>query len=269
MISKQRLLTVTVGWALAFVFLSLASIEVFNVIICVIALVAFNEFLRMYRVNKNIGFHLASLIIFMILSASFTYPRFRNLGIDLTLAPLIILALALTQKTEQTRANQIVIIIIGLAYLSFLLNYLVLIRVLPNGRELILVLSLGTWARDLGAFVFGQLMRQRHVIQPEVSPKKTYEGAVGGLVFALIAVIASATWLIPDWTLIDMIATSILIGVLGQVGDLVESWFKRNASVIDSSRILPGQGGFLDSIDSFIYTAPAMYFYIVLRMTMA
>lgn len=269
MISKQRLLTVAVGWALAFVFLSLASIELFNVIICLIALLAFNEFLRMYRITENKGFHLTALIIFIILGASFIYPRFRSLGIDLTLAPLIILAVALTQKTEQVKIKQVAIIITGLAYLGFLLNYLVLIRVLPNGKELILILSLGTWGRDLGAFAFGHLLRQRHVIKPEVSPNKTYEGAVGGLTFTLIAVITSATWLVPTWTLIDMIATSILIGLLGQIGDLVESWFKRNASVVDSSRILPGQGGILDSIDSFIYTAPAMYFYIVLRMPTA
>jgi len=270
MVTKRRALSVIGGLAFAFSTIIFAPLGVFSVITELITLLAFNEFLWMYHVNDDIGLYTISMAVFAIQSIAFLFPPLRSPGGALTLTPLTILTIALiTQQIEEKNFGQILVILLGTAYVSFLLYYLVLLRAMPDGRELMIVLAIGTFGRNLGALVSGHLIRRGHTMLPKVSPRKTYEGTVGGLVFTLLIVSLSGHWLLPVLNLGDLIAISFLIGTLGQVGDLVESWLKRNASVINSGQILPGQGGILDSVDSLIFTAPALYFYIVIRMSVA
>lgn len=266
MISRQRLISVIVGWGFAFSVLILAPPEVFGILIGIISLLAFNEFLQMYRVDENVGLYFGSLIIFSLMCIGLLFPTMRNAGLGFSLFPLAILAFGLlTQKMDDRAFYKIAIVIVGLVYVGALANYFILVRFLTGGRGLVIILGLGTWGRDLGAFVVGRSIRRGHAILPNVNPRKTYEGFIGGLIFSVVIVTLSVSWLSLDWTPLDMLAIGVLTGVLGQVGDLVESRLKRNGSVTDSSQIIPGQGGLLDSFDSFIFTAPAMYFYIALR----
>jgi phosphatidate cytidylyltransferase len=135
----------------------------------------------------------------------------------------------------------------------------------PSGGLLLLLPLLVTWASDIGAYAFGRTFG-RHKLIPSVSPGKTVEGAVGGLVASvLVAWLYSRFLLRPDahlgfrWEPIGVIAFGALVSVAAQVGDLAESLMKREGGVKDSSRIIPGHGGVLDRVDSLLFVLPIAF----------
>lgn len=120
-----------------------------------------------------------------------------------------------------------------------------------------------TWTCDTAAYVVGRAIG-RHRPWPALSPKKTVEGAVGGMLFTLLAAIVGRSWLAPELTLGAAIVLGLVVGVLCPIGDLVESLFKRQAGVKDSSTLIPGHGGLLDRVDSMLFSAPATYYVLAL-----
>lgn len=136
---------------------------------------------------------------------------------------------------------------------------------LPNtGGRLILALYLIVWLGDTAAYFVGSLLG-RHKLAPRVSPKKTWEGAFGNLAGNLAASFLIRATACPDWTVVDAAAIGLLLGVVGQLGDLVESTWKRSAGVKDSNMggvSIPGHGGLLDRVDSLMFAAPALFAYV-------
>ena len=131
------------------------------------------------------------------------------------------------------------------------------------GREWVFYALLVTFATDTFAYFIGKTWG-RHKLAPDISPKKTVEGAIGGLVgAAVISVLAVWLFGLPVNYGIAVVL-GILISIFGQVGDLFESLFKRNMGVKDSGNSLPGHGGFLDRIDSIVFTGVFVYYYVVL-----
>jgi len=132
------------------------------------------------------------------------------------------------------------------------------------GRKLLLLLFLVIWAGDIFAFLVGRTMGRR-LLFPRVSPKKTVEGAVGGLAGSVLVgwVFTHWWWQTADWKTVMLLAA--LIALSGQVGDLVESALKRGANMKDSGILLPGHGGLLDRIDSLLFGAPVLWLALALR----
>ncbi len=144
----------------------------------------------------------------------------------------------------------------GVAYCSVLIGFLLL---LP--RSAIFVLFGIIWAGDSAAYYGGRAFG-RHPLAPKVSPRKTVEGAMCGLIGSVIAGIAVGAWLLKlPWTLLAAVSTATAIA--GQIGDLAESALKRSAGVKDSSSILPGHGGILDRLDSLLFAAPVFFWLIM------
>jgi phosphatidate cytidylyltransferase len=152
--------------------------------------------------------------------------------------------------------------VFGVVYIGIALSYLVLIRSFPQGEFLALFILLVTWAADTGAYYVGKTFG-RHPLAPSISPKKTVEGLVGGLAFAVIAVFVCRSW-IPYYELsvTSCLVLGSMLTMTGLAGDLAESALKRRTGVKDSSGLLPGHGGMLDRIDSLLFTAPAFYYYV-------
>lgn len=119
------------------------------------------------------------------------------------------------------------------------------------------------WICDSAAFFLGTAFG-KHKLFPRVSPNKSWEGAIAGFIFAIITMITAKALLLNELTLIDSLIVGIIVGSIGQLGDLVESLFKRDAGVKDSSALIPGHGGILDRFDSLLLTAPAVYIYLFL-----
>jgi phosphatidate cytidylyltransferase len=102
----------------------------------------------------------------------------------------------------------------------------------------------------------------KHKLFPRVSPKKSWEGAISGFVFAILTMIAARAIILDFFSLWDVIIIGIIVGTIGQMGDLVESLMKRDAGVKDSSSIIPGHGGIFDRFDSLLLSAPFIYLYL-------
>lgn len=131
------------------------------------------------------------------------------------------------------------------------------------GGALVFALFGSVWASDSFAYFTG-LSIGRHKLLERVSPKKTWEGAFGGLVGAVAAFYAIAAWLLPEMSSADALVCGVLVGVVGPIGDLAESWLKRDAVIKDSSHIIPGHGGILDRFDSMLFAAPTVLIYLTM-----
>lgn len=131
-----------------------------------------------------------------------------------------------------------------------------------NGGLLIISIFASIWICDSAAF-FGGTALGKHKLFPRVSPKKSWEGAVFGFVFAIIAMIIAKYILIDFLSLKDSIAIGFITGSFGQIGDLAESLLKRDAGVKDSSGLIPGHGGIFDRFDSLLFSAPLIYLYLI------
>jgi phosphatidate cytidylyltransferase len=147
---------------------------------------------------------------------------------------------------------------LAVLYAVVLLSHLYLLRQLPHGIEwTFLAISL-VWANDIGAYLIGRQFGS-HLLAPQVSPKKTVEGSLGGLLFSIV--VALVFWRIvggAPW--IMYIILGVIIGISAQIGDLFESALKRSAGVKDSGKLIPGHGGILDRFDSLIFALPLVYY---------
>jgi len=145
----------------------------------------------------------------------------------------------------------------GILYVSWFFSFLIKIRYLPSGLGFLAALLLITKLGDIGAYLVGSKWGKKLLI-PRISPKKTIEGALGGLAFSILGGLACKRFLPFEYGQLLIISASL--GVLGQLGDLSESLLKRDCQVKDSGNIFPGMGGILDQIDSLLFTAPVFYF---------
>ena len=146
-----------------------------------------------------------------------------------------------------------------LLYLGIPIGALVAVRAIS--REAVLVLIAIIVISDSGQYYAGRLFG-RHALAPAISPKKTIEGAVGGFVAGIIAAIALGLWWLPGLAPGALALLGAAIVALGIVGDLFESLLKRSAGVKDSGSVIPGHGGMLDRIDSWLFAAPVYYVFL-------
>ncbi len=151
------------------------------------------------------------------------------------------------------------------AYIGVLLSALVLLRDGGDGRSWVFLALLATFATDTGAYAVGRLIG-RHKMAPKISPKKTWEGAVGGYIAGAGACIGLSQWFDLGVTVSTILPLALTLPIFAQVGDLLESWFKRRMEVKDASGLLPGHGGFLDRLDSVLFVAPLVYLFVRLRI---
>jgi len=177
-------------------------------------------------------------------------------------------ALFFDNKLEEALPSQ-AITWLGALYLGFGLGFqqklLMLQGTLPKtGSRLILSLFIITWFGDTAAYFVGSFFGRRK-LAPKVSPKKSWEGAFGNLGGNLLGALLMKATVCTEWTLVDVVALALLLGTVGQLGDLVESTWKRSAGVKDSNAgavSIPGHGGMLDRVDSLVFAAPVLYAYV-------
>jgi phosphatidate cytidylyltransferase len=150
--------------------------------------------------------------------------------------------------------------VIGIVYICIALSFLVLVRNCSDGIQWIFFILLILWVGDTGAYIVGSIIG-RTKLYPAVSPNKTIEGALAGLIFSLVSGLACKMVFLPDISMFHCILLTACISLLGQLGDLCESVFKREQGLKDSGNILPGHGGMLDRIDSLLFAAPFLYYY--------
>jgi phosphatidate cytidylyltransferase len=150
--------------------------------------------------------------------------------------------------------------IVGPFYVCLPLMLLLLVARLLQGKLWILFLLSVVFAGDTAAFYVGRRFGKHGLIH--VSPGKTWEGTVGGLLANAVVAGIFGSIFFPSLSLVSIMVLAISIGIFGQIGDLVESLFKRSSDLKDSGTLLPGHGGLLDRIDSLLFAIPVLYLYL-------
>jgi len=150
-------------------------------------------------------------------------------------------------------------VVFGVVYIGVLASYLVMLRQFPQGGSWLVVLTAVTAGSDSGAYFVGSAFGKRKLC-PKISPKKTVEGALGGLFCGLIAAFISAAVLLDHVDWLFLVVASVLLTGVGILGDLTESVVKRGTGTKDSGTLLAGHGGVLDRIDSLLLAAPVLYY---------
>lgn len=179
---------------------------------------------------------------------------------------MIVVAAVLTSRLLSSRGLQdgltdSAVLAFGVLYLGLTLGALLMTRTLPEGEFLVFFVFLVTWAGDTGAYYAGMSLGRRK-LAPVVSPNKTVEGLVGGLLLALAVAFLARAWFLPSFSPLDCLVTGLLLTAAGVLGDLTESALKRSAGVKDSGGLIPAHGGMLDRLDSLLFAAPAFYYYL-------
>ncbi len=154
---------------------------------------------------------------------------------------------------------------VGVLYVGGLGSYFILMRDLPDGKVWGAMAAFATWGMDTAAYTVG-VRWGRHSFFPSVSPKKTWEGAIGGWALALFAMLVLGS--VYGLPLLHSTALGIGIGLAGTFGDLAESVIKRQVGAKDSGAILMGHGGILDRLDSLLFVAAFVYYYVTLVLGM-
>ncbi len=233
-----------------------------HVLVLAAAVLTLKEFHRLHFGPRAQGLELAlgsTLTIVLIIAMHLGGPA----GAVLAVLLLAILASRLCSPRDLPSAlGDSGILALGVLYVGFTLGHLPLIRAFDSGSALIFFLLLVTWLGDTGAYVAGKTLG-RHTLAPAISPNKTVEGLIGGLVLATLGAYAAKLSFLPMMTPMDCLALGLGLGALGALGDLVESAMKRSAGVKDAGHVLIGHGGLLDRLDSLLFTTPAFYYYLV------
>ncbi len=227
--------------------------------------------LRSYKIWGVIG------TVVMISGSWFFYRQTKRLELSYDFDILILLVFALgvfirqfPEKTNPAGIETMAITLFGLIYVAWLGNFITRINFADvNGRYFVMLLVVVTKFTDMGAYLVGSTLG-RHKMIPRISPKKTWEGTIGGLAFAVGGAVMCLYWprqlstgiVASGMNLTHALAIGLLLGTAAVIGDLAESLIKREANVKDSSDILPGHGGALDMLDSFLFTAPLLYIYM-------
>jgi phosphatidate cytidylyltransferase len=238
----------------------LEPLPYFLVLLGAVAVAAMWEFYKMYRVPARL--YIPGIMIGIVLFYIFCrYPDYIKEGFFVGMLLLLMLRLFFAATPAGCMA-EIAPITMGFFYIVFFLSFQWLLRTGDYGLEYIFLLYIATWLSDSMAYYIGTYLG-RNKLYPAVSPNKTIEGAFGSVVGGILGVvIIKNIFDIAALSVTSAVAIGTALGIAALIGDLIESMFKRDAGVKDSSNLIPGHGGILDKIDGFLVTGPVLYFIV-------
>lgn len=220
------------------------------------------------KADASVGYlGAAAFFVAFLFDAPTKAPELLVLTLALFLIFVLITQMFRFQKDFSKMLTGIGVTVLGVLYVAFLGGYIIAMR---NGFETSSVPHLSTkllafffligMGADVGAYYTGKNFGKRKLI-PKVSPNKTWEGAIGGLVLSSIFAAVSSLWFFPELPVKFSIPLAIVLTIIGISGDLAESAMKRGSNVKDAASILPGHGGLLDRLDSLLFCAPILYYF--------
>jgi phosphatidate cytidylyltransferase len=223
-----------------------------------------------WRIFTRGGYHPSALLLIAgVLSLALARQIYQFTGSDLILSSLVLLSMGIQvfhfEKGSNTSAVDFNITLGGILYLGWLGSYLISLRNLPDGLWWFLLVLPSIWFADGAAYFVGSHLG-RHKMSPRVSPKKSWEGYVGGVIGgALFSLLLASLWHLraPAVTPLKGMILGLIISAITPLGDLGESMLKRGFGVKDSSRLMPGHGGVMDRIDSWLFGAVIGYYLIL------
>ncbi len=255
---KTRIITAIIGLIIVLPIIIYGRLP-FIIVAFILALIGLFELIRMYKPRAIFVYMLFSILFLVGLIYPSELINIFNLSFDkgdiLLLLGLFLLSLTVFTKNKFT-FNDAGFLLITTMYIGLSFYYLIEVR--SAGLNYLLFILFIIWSTDSGAYFFGKAYGKKK-LWPEISPNKTIGGALGGIVMAvLVSVLFQAVYPF-DFSILVVILYALLISIVGQVGDLVASGFKRHYDIKDAGNLFPGHGGVLDRLDSLIFVMLVLY----------
>ncbi|MGE7089860.1 phosphatidate cytidylyltransferase [Lysinibacillus sp. NPDC048646] len=259
---KQRIITAIIAAALFIPFVIYGEVP-FTLLVLAMAVVGFYEILKMKGISifSVPGFIGLLTLIMLVIPKDWASEVEQAIGYSSVLMVvyglMMLLLIYVVLVKNKITFDEIGFILLGAFYVGLGFHYLIETR--NNGLEFVVYCLLVVWTTDSGAYFVGRKLG-KNKLWPEISPKKTVEGFVGGIVVAVIFAVGFQVIYPFMNSYVLLIFITILASIIGQMGDLVESAIKRHFDVKDSGNILPGHGGILDRFDSLLFVVPLLHF---------
>ncbi len=236
------------------------------IVVSVAAILGLYEFYNLTLPERGTAGKIGGIVLGMILCGVFQWaPREAVISVLGVILLILFLGSPLLFSELSTLPNRVGITFLGIVYVPFLLSHVTLINKLPKGVLWVLLLVATVWAGDTFALFIGSRWG-RHKLCPQISPQKTIEGFFGCFGGAILSIFAFKFLFLPALATMDAFIMGLGIALFGQLGDLSESMIKRGAKVKDSGGLVPGHGGMLDRLDSFLFSSPFLYYFLVYKV---
>lgn len=255
---KTRILTALVLIPLILAAVYAGGVVFFILVTCALVLAGY----ELFQMTRAAGFAAMPLIgcgviALLTIEAYLSPDWFRPLLSGVVVGTLV---MGILQQNQEGWLVGWALTLVGALYIGGLGGYFLLVRALPNGMLWTILALVTAWVADAGAYLVGTRVG-KHKFFPRISPKKTWEGALGGALAAPLT-LCTLGWIF-SLPLAHCFVLGLLIGLAAILGDLAESLLKRQTGVKDSSNLIPGHGGMLDRLDSLLFTAVVTYYYLV------
>lgn len=233
----------------------------------IIILVGLWEFYGMMEVKGLRPYKIIGILSGIALPWYFFFQQGIYTNFLLSIIFIGVMVSELFRKKKGLAIYHVSVTIFGVLYIAWFGSHIFLVRELPYlvgldysaGYSFVIILFALTWSYDTGAYTVGRLFG-KHKLFPGISPGKTIEGSVGGVIFSIAGIFIVKHTVAPYLGYLDAVVLAFIASVIGQLGDLVESMLKRDVGIKDSSGAIPGHGGVLDRFDSLLFTAPVIYY---------
>jgi phosphatidate cytidylyltransferase len=252
----------------------------FNIVVIAFLTIGMVEYYSMARSRGFAPFRVIGISFSIAIALLAWAGRPITMLYALAAGIIIIYTFAMARNEKNAMAN-IAVTVFGVLYVGWFCSHIILLRKLPigageassnfGGAGYVIILLILLWLGDSGAFFAGTGWG-RHKLIPAISPNKTIEGSIGGFVITLVGAVlikdagnvldAFGVTLFPDIGYAGYLLIGSGIGIVGQIGDLCESYIKRDAGLKDTGNLFPGHGGFLDRFDSLLFSAPLFYYFL-------
>lgn len=231
----------------------------------IISLIGFFEICRIFKIEKKalgVSGYIATIIFYAMMRFGF-----ENYLMGFLVAYLMTLMIIFVIKFPRYETAQVMMAFFGMIYVVIMMSYIYRIRMMEGGAYLVWLIILCSWGCDTFAYLTGMTIG-KHKLAPILSPKKSIEGSIGGVVASvglgvLYAFIFKEQFQIFEYPLIYVGLICGVASIISQFGDLAASGIKRNYDIKDFGRIIPGHGGILDRFDSVIFSSPVVFFFII------
>jgi len=280
---KTRIISGVLSAAILYIIMLMPP-YVMGITVFAVSIIALYEF---YQCVKKVSFNPIRIVGFFACIMFLLYLTFKTFFADSNIAffrsisqvifqqsmfylfvylSIVYLLLQMVFQKKSFTLNDIAVTILGIIYIPFLLSFLFQVRFLENGFEYVWLIFIGTFSTDICAYFIGKFFGKNKII-PNISPNKTVEGSIGGAVGSVVFTTLYGILYMNGYEGLNIeiyhfVALGVISGTISQMGDWSASAIKRNVGIKDFGHIIPGHGGLLDRIDSLLFVAPAVYFYI-------
>lgn len=262
----KRIITSVIGIPLLIAIIAFGGIPL-KIALIGVSLIGVYEFYRAVNLNKEIkainDLGYLFVIVFSFILSNFSFQSY----LLFTTAFIMSLFISMLLNHQKYNINDVAITYIGFYYVCFLLSHIVMLRQISGGFIFVWLIFITAWGSDTGAYFTGSAIG-KHKLAPKLSPHKTIEGAIGGVVLSTVLCIIYGFCIMKltntDISILNFALIGIAGSIVGQLGDLGASAIKRYTGIKDYGNLFPGHGGVLDRFDSILFTAPLVYYLVVL-----